>query len=114
MSISVARTRVSLRPIQAEAMLPVRELDELLALIYRGPLEATPWRSLCESLRDRLDASCVFFILRPPSAEERGMQVVASGVETVVEAPGFYDYGYSLDPFVNLPDNRVVTVDEMI
>lgn len=114
MSTAVAQVRSPLRPVQAAVAMPLRELSDLLALIYRGPLESPPWRSLCESLRDRLGASCVFFILRPPSAEERGIQVIASGGETVIEMPGFYDYGYSLDPFVNLPNNRVVTVDEMI
>lgn len=114
MTISVVRLQAPVRPAAVGPAMPVHELSELLGLLYRGPLESPPWRSVCESLRTRLQASCVFFILRSPSAEERGMQVVASGGATVAEMPGFYDHGYLLDPFVNLPDNRVVTVDEMI
>ena len=92
----------------------IKELNEFLSLVYRGPQESPPWHDLCEALRQRLGASCVFLILRPPSAEEHGVQVVASGSMAVLEAPGFYDGGYSLDPFVNLPSNCVVTVDDMI
>lgn len=92
----------------------LRALSELLALIYGGALETPPWSRALEVLRDRLGANFVFLILRPPSADENGIQVVANGGEIVVEAPGYWDGGYLQNPFVNLPKNQVVTVDEMI
>jgi DNA-binding CsgD family transcriptional regulator len=114
MSSAVVKPRAVPPALDAADAPSLRELNDLLALIYRGPQESPPWHGLCESLRQRLGASYVFFILRPPSAEEHGMQVVASGGVPVLEAPGFYDGGYLLDPFVNLPSNCVVTVDDIV
>lgn len=108
---------VKMRATEQQAAVPAQELralSEVLALIYGGSLETPPWRGALEVLRDRLGANFVFLILRPPSADENGIQVVATGGETVIEAPGYWDGGYLQSPFVNLQKNLVVTVDELI
>jgi DNA-binding CsgD family transcriptional regulator len=115
MSLAVLRPHAAVKPVPAAPPVTVGELNELLGLIYRGPLEATPWRSVTEALRQRFGASYVFLILRPPSPQERGMQIVASTEVTPEEKPAdYFDSGYAVDPFLNLPPGRVVTVDEMI
>ena len=113
MSLAVLRPHAAVNPVPAAPPVTVGELNELLGLIYRGPLEATPWRSVTEALHQRFGASYVFLILRPPSLQERGIQIVAS-TEAIPVDSGYYDCGYTLDPFLNLPPGRVVTVDEMI
>ncbi len=88
------------------------EFNELVGAIYAGPLQSPPWHGALKALKTRFGASYIFLILRPPSPRERGM-TISVGDEAYTET-GYFESGYALDPFVNLPPNRVVTVDEMI
>ncbi len=91
------------------------QFSELVGLIYEGPLEPVPWSSAMELMRDYLGANWVTLILRPASINQRAI-LVRSGEQ----GPELYTAGYnqfqtfSLDPFVGLPPDQVVTVDEMI
>lgn len=90
------------------------QFDKLLALIYDGPLEEVPWQKALEAIREYFDGNFALLILRPTSAQEHGLTVIATGGRTVVTTAHYYEYGYSLDTFINLPTDRVVTVDEIV
>jgi hypothetical protein len=96
------------------ADLSVAQFSELLARVYQGPLESLPWAGALELIRTFLGANYATLILRSPSSDRRGLMVHAS--ESGPGVPGeasYNNYYYSLDPFVGLPADRVVTVDEV-
>jgi DNA-binding CsgD family transcriptional regulator/PAS domain-containing protein len=90
------------------------EFDKLLGLIYEGPLESVPWQASLELIRSTLQANHALLILRPTSPHERGLTIHATDGRTLVTPASYYDYGYAMDPFVGLPEDKAVTVDELI
>lgn len=91
------------------------QLDTLLGLIYEGPLEPVPWASALTMIRSLLDANWVTLTLRPASPSQLGL-IVVSGAEGTVMAPDTFlsYYAFALDPFTNLPNDKVVSVDEIM
>jgi len=94
--------------------LSLAEFSELVAAIYEGPLEAVPWKSALDLLRRHLRASYVTLMLRPPSAEREALMVNSAGDWPITREAEYNKHYYALDPFVDLPQDRVVTVDELI
>ncbi|HEV3426820.1 MAG TPA: helix-turn-helix transcriptional regulator [Paraburkholderia sp.] len=97
----------------AAAGIDVAQFSALLARIYQGPLEAVPWKAALELIRVHLDATYTTLILRSPSSDRRGLMVHAAEGAGAPNDASYNDYYYSLDPFVGLPAERVVTVDEV-
>lgn len=96
-------------PIATEA------LSALLALAYQGPLEATPWASFLEQLRQRLDASFITLVLRNPETERPGLIVNASVHGALLPGePSYSEYYYSICPFLEWPADKVATADQML
>ncbi len=93
--------------------LSVVEYDSLVHQVYDGTREPTPWTGFLEVLRRRLDANYVSMILRSPSPD-RSWQVVFAGQARPDIAEAYNTFFYAVDPFVNLPVDRVVTVDEVV
>ncbi|MDH4651749.1 MULTISPECIES: helix-turn-helix transcriptional regulator [unclassified Pseudomonas] len=91
------------------------ELSELLALNYRGPLEPTPWASLLDALRRRLDASYLTLVLRNPAHERPGLIVNASihGPHLPGE-PSYSEHYYAICPFLDWPADQVVSADQVL
>ncbi|KVN41308.1 helix-turn-helix transcriptional regulator [Burkholderia pyrrocinia] len=100
-----------------EAGLGVAEFSELMARIYQGPMEAPPWAGALELVRRWLGANYVTLILRAAASDRRApLSVHASEHGPVVPGDGeasYNNYYYSLDPFIGLPADRVVTADEV-
>lgn len=94
--------------------LSLAQFSELVATIYQGPLEPVPWKSALDLLRLHLRASYVTLMLRPPTAEREALMVNAAGDRPVNREGEYNKYYYALDPFVDLPPDRVVTVEELI
>ena len=94
--------------------LSLAEFSELVAAIYEGPLEAVPWKGALDLLRRHLRASYVTLMLRPPSAEREALMVNSAGDWPITREAEYNKHYYALDPFVDLPQDRVVTVDELI
>src|SRR5260370_24351108 len=90
------------------------EFSELVATICEGPLEAVPWKSARDLLRRHLRASYVTLMLRPPSADRDALMVNSAGDWPITREAEYNKYYYALDPFVDLPQDRVVTVQELI
>lgn len=83
-------------------------------MVYQGPLESTPWKSALDLIRRHLRANYVTLMLRPPSADRPGLMVNAAGDRPVEREASYSNYYYTLDPFVGLPADRVVTAEEIV
>src|SRR5579863_6780211 len=97
-----------------EGALSLADFSELVAAIYEGPLEAVPWKSALDLLRRHLRASYVTLMLRPPSADREALMVNSAGDLPITREAEYNKHYYALDPFVDLPPDRVVTVSELI
>ena len=73
------------------------------------------WGRFLDRLREVLRANWAALILRPASTDQPALLVRAGdrGPEVYTAAYSHYQV-FSLDPFVGLPVDRVVTIDEMI
>ena len=94
--------------------LSLSDFSELLAAIYEGPLEPVPWKTALDLLRRYLRASYVTLMLRPPSADREALMVNSAGDWPITREAEYNKHYYALDPFVDLPPDRVVTVQELI
>ncbi|CAG2158007.1 hypothetical protein LMG31506_06210 [Cupriavidus yeoncheonensis] len=115
MLMATVEARDMASPLLAQSGLSVTQFGALLAAVYEGPMEPVPWGHALEMLRKQLDASYVSFILRSPASDRSGLAVHASAHGTSLEAEASYNsYYYAIDPFINLPTDRAVTVDEAL
>lgn len=97
------------------APLPFDQFSALVGAIYQGPLEAVPWSSALVMLREILRANFAALILRPASADQQALVVRATDHGPEVYNSRYIHYqAFSSDPFVGLPVDKVVTIDEMI
>jgi DNA-binding CsgD family transcriptional regulator/PAS domain-containing protein len=103
------------------------DYDLLVDLIYGGALDAQPWQNALPALRQALDAQVVSLVLRPPSADDSG--VILNCVrpepgrdegEYALADPGdwearaYREQFFALDPFVNLPPDKVVALEDIV
>jgi DNA-binding CsgD family transcriptional regulator len=109
-----ARRARSDSPPYNSVSLSIADFSELVAAIYEGPLEAVPWKSALDLLRRHLRASYVTLMLRPPSADREALMVTSAGDWPITREADYNKYYYALDPFVDLPQDQVVTVQELI
>jgi len=107
------------------ASLADETLEELISLIYEGPLQAKPWQGFLPLLRKIMDAQVVSLVLRPPAAGDRGVILNCRRGEDGAEledladpddweAINYREQFFALDPFVNLPPGKVVTQQELV
>lgn len=68
------------KPPPAGAIQPLAPVDEIISLIYRGPLEVTPWRSFLKALRARMDCDFAAIIARPGRLGAIPLMVMEAGV----------------------------------
>jgi DNA-binding CsgD family transcriptional regulator len=94
--------------------LSLAEFSELVAAIYEGPLEPVPWKGALDLLRRHLRASYVTLMLRPPSAELEPLMVNSAGDWPITREAEYNKHYYALDPFVDLPPERVFTANELV
>jgi DNA-binding CsgD family transcriptional regulator/PAS domain-containing protein len=101
--------------------------DQLVRSIYRGAIEQTPWHSALPALREAIDAQVVSLVLRPPSTGDRGiiLNCVRPGTPRTAEQSALADPDdwevtayreqfFSLDPFINLPPDRIIALDDLL
>ncbi|MFC6672030.1 helix-turn-helix transcriptional regulator [Marinobacterium aestuariivivens] len=76
-------------------------------------MEAVPWETFLNELRTLVNAQYGSLILRSPSLEDTGLTINVGPTST--EASSAYsDHFYALDPFVGLPRNKMVTIQEFL
>jgi GAF domain-containing protein len=103
------------------------DYDRLVGLIYRGALETQPWQSALPALRDALDAQVASLVLRPPSRDDRGVilncvrpDAQGQGAEVHLADPDdwevtvYREQFFTLDPFVNLPLDKVIALEDIL
>jgi len=103
------------------------QTEELIGLVYEGPLEARPWQSALPLLQKLTDAQVVSLILRPPAEGDKGVILNCLRPDTDTsdrEAPigdpsdweltAYREQFFALDPFVNLPLDTVVTLQDLL
>jgi DNA-binding CsgD family transcriptional regulator/PAS domain-containing protein len=101
-----------------------QDFEHLVGLIYEGPLQSIPWQSFLPQLRQAMDAYAVSLVLRPPATGDRGLILNCrrsddgSDLELADpndwEASTYRDQFFAIDPFVNLPAGKVVTLQELM
>ncbi|MEJ2531462.1 MAG: helix-turn-helix transcriptional regulator [Halioglobus sp.] len=99
--------------------------DRLVDLLYQGALEQQPWQDALPALREALDSQVASLVLRPPSESDRG--VILNSVRSAGEGTGrpladpndwevtaYREQFFSLDPFVNLPPDKVIALADIL
>lgn len=88
-------------------------MNELLLALSRGPVAQPPWEEFLRMLGDALGADYVTLILRAPREGDAGVVI-----NSVVLSPKLFsddsDNYFALDPFINLPEGEVFTIDEFL
>ncbi|MEI8163922.1 MAG: LuxR C-terminal-related transcriptional regulator [Betaproteobacteria bacterium] len=93
----------------------LEQFSELLGLIYQGPMEAIPWGSALTRLRTHLKSNWITMILRPAAANLAALVIRDGGNGAELYDSSYKQFSvFSLDPFVGLPRDKPVTIDEMI
>lgn len=91
------------------------QFSDLVGQIYEGPLEDVPWASAMRLVRQYLDANWVTLILRPASISQQALLVRAGEHGEDLYGAAYNQFqGFSLDPFVGLPPDQILAIDEMI
>ena len=103
------------------------DFSKLIELVYRGALEDQPWQSALPALREALDAQVISLILRPPTADDQGVILNCVRPDTNLntadaaladpndwEVSAYREQFFSLDPFVNLPLDKVIALEDIL
>ena len=101
------------------------QYDRLVNLLYEGALEQQPWQGALPALREALDSQVVSLVLRPPSESDRG--AILNSVRSRGDGTGrpladpndwevtaYREQFFSLDPFVNLPPDKVIALADIL
>lgn len=93
--------------------LSTEEFSQLVQMIYDGPLERIPWQSALMHLCALVSARFVAVILRPvvPDQPSKIITSTLTGVECFVQK---HKKHYLIDPFIDLPNDRILTVEEFL
>ncbi|AMN47891.1 hypothetical protein ACG33_12445 [Steroidobacter denitrificans] len=93
--------------------LPLEQFSALIGAIYQGPLEPVPWSEALIMLRRLMRANWTTLILRSASVDQPALLTRAGewGAEVCNSSYSHYQF-FSMDPFMGLPIEKVVTIDE--
>lgn len=98
----------------AAVNLALKEFSDLVRLAYLGATETTPWQSFFIEIGRIMNANWVSLALRPPTIDCSGLVLVWEKGHPVRIATIYDQYAYAIDPFLNLPIDRVMSIDEVI
>ncbi len=91
------------------------QFSQLVEILYQGPLETIPWQAFLNAIKRQLDVEGAILILRHPSESDLGAIVTEGFSELESRRETIYSEGlYAMDPFLNLPQGKVVTLEEHI
>ena len=103
---------------QAQAPVTLETFAGLLDELYEGPFEPNPFNRFLRQLRELLNLNVACIIMRQPEGNDGGLIFVSSNrVDmTAVDTHDnpYTDHYYSMDPMVDLPYRKVVTLDEVV
>lgn len=90
----------------------VHDFSDIVCLIHDGVLDTQAWRSFLERLTVQLRGNSAVLILRTPRLGETPLSIVHGRVPKS-ETP-YFDYYMAIDPFVQLPEGRAVTMHDFV
>jgi DNA-binding CsgD family transcriptional regulator len=92
------------------------QFGEVIGAIYEGPFEQPLWSSALTRIQHDLQAYWSTLVLRPATRNQPALIVIAGLGSVFVGTESEYSsYGrFSLDPFANLPLDKVMTIDEFV
>lgn len=90
----------------------LQELSDLLLLLHEGVLEPGTWREFLGVIGRRLKARYATLVLRSPAIGESGLMYTWGAHPEGTAA--YRDRYFALDPFVHLPEGRVLTLHEFV
>ena len=107
---------------------PLDTFDRLVGLLYEGALDEQPWQNALPALRETFDAQVASLILRPPSADDHGFILNSVRTDTASDsasdtrladpndwqAIAYREQFFSLDPFIDLPHDKVVALEDLL
>lgn len=94
--------------------LSFHEFSELLQFAYAGASEPVPWQSFLQRIGHLLKANWVSLALRAPTLDRHGLVLAWKDGYPVRMATNYNQYAYAIDPFVHLPLDQVLSMDEVI
>lgn len=95
-------------------IIDIRQYADLVAALYRGPLQDSPWKDFSDALRVVFQPCMTAVGLRLPRPGDAGITFVG-GHDLSPEDHWEYANKFSaLDPLVNLPEGKVVALDDVI
>lgn len=83
-------------------------LDDLISAIYHGPLEEPLWLGFLQRYREAVNADYATLLLRPPREGDQGV-VLNARLASDEAYSAYNETFFALDPFVDLPDGKVMT-----
>ena len=94
----------------------IEKYSSLLATLYGVLLERNPVQNLLAPLRQATGADSAALVLRHPEELDTGL-ILSDGLSsTAASEPDnpYSSYFYKMDPFTNLPEGQVVSLDEIV
>ncbi len=104
-----------------------KDFSHLIELIYHGALEQQPWQNALPALREAMNVQVVSLVLRPPTADDQGVilnsvRPDSAHIDTDAnladpndwKVSAYREQFFSLDPFVNLPLDKVIALEDIL
>lgn len=87
--------------------------DELIGSIYEGPLEDSPWNQSLQLIRELLRCSHVTLVIRQTTSSSPGL-FINVGEATEDQIASYHSYFFAMEPFIGLPTDSVMSIDELL
>lgn len=91
---------------------PFVAVSELVRQLYAGVIETPPWEGFLQGIRREMGCKATLIMLMPPGSAVVNLISVVGGQSEVTSA--YRGQLFALDPFVNLPEGRVITLHEFV
>lgn len=91
---------------------PFAAASELIRKLYAGVIETPPWEAFLHGIRRETGCKATMIMLMPPGSPVINLISIVGGQSEVTSA--YRGQLFALDPFVNLPEGRVITLHEFV
>ena len=88
--------------------------SELVGTIYEGLSEPILWEKCLTRMRIEFEANYVTMILRQPRAGDHGFMVNVGDTVTAEGLMSYSSHFFAMDPFVGLPSDKMVTINDIL
>lgn len=93
----------------------IEQYDSIISGFYEAAQNSKLWGDVLEKLQELFRSNYVTLILRTPNAEGEGLMIAVGDVQDQETGKVRYmTYKHAATPFVNLPADRVFTVEDLM